>query len=363
MESILQLMTDESFVGKISSGVKTSAISDICPVVKSYNSGYSHNRYYEDDSTWDAEEVRSRDCYSDDTTLNWNYDTSNKGLSPALEDDINGMIHSYKQEFDTIGLQDNPQRKELKLLQGFHQFQSNALKDLSPVEKAYDKSSQLLSKCLFRNNRTRENAENAIQLIEQHSLSNFGHLTHGLVCFPDLLERFLKSQRQNVAVIADEDLAAMVSRCIEHQPTDTYGAESLNHLLQFKEATGLLALEIKLLPGKYQIDNELYTLANSHNIHDSYYDATMECQPFVYTHPDVVIKEQSGKYTGFRDAYHCLLYGDSPHLQALIVRWDLWGDDCTADAARAFFKLADDCPIQAVQANVNKFSARAKHGC
>lgn len=71
---------------------------------------------------------------------------------------------------------------------------------------------------------------------------------------------------------------------------------------------------------------------------------------------DVVAKERNNKYTGFRDAYHCLLYGDAGKLQALIVRWDLWGDDCTTDATRQFFNLDNDCPLSVVKDCVNLYS-------
>lgn len=195
--------------------------------------------------------------------------------------------------------------------------------------------------------------EEAINLIEEYSMTDFDYLCRGLVYFPDLLERYLKVHKQNKVLVSEDDIGCMISRCIEH-PNDidvTYATESMKYLLDFK---GKLPLEIKLLPGKYHIDESLYELAKSHNVHDSYYDRASDDEPYTYSHLDVVAKERKGIYTGFRDAYHCLIYGERQHLQALIVRWDLWGDDCTADAAREYFNLNKSSPIEAIMACINK---------
>lgn len=358
MESILESMSNETLNGKIDFAVKTSTFGDSFPVFGD-RYGFDHRRpYYDDDSTWYRKEVITVDKMIRPDQLS-PYDNSSTefNLSRELEDDLNGVIKDYRKEFEAMDLDANPDRIKLHTLDGFHQFQSNSLKQLSPQDKAHDEASQLLSKCLFRKNMTREDAEHAIKLVEEHSLGDFGHLIHGLVCFPDILDRFLQVQRKTGSLISEDDLASMIARCIEHSPSETYGLESLKYLLTFK---GDLTVEIKLLPGKYNIDDELYELAKSHNVHDSYYDAVMNCESLVYVHADVVAKEKSGKYTGFRDAYHSLLYGGPEHLQALIVRWDLWGDDCTADAAREFFKLNDECPLQPLMARVNEYSSRKR---
>lgn len=349
MESILDSMSNETFTGKIDSAVKTSMFGDSFPVIERRDTFDYKRPYYNDDSTWYRKDVITVDKMIQPFVST--YDNFN--LSSELQDDLKGVINDYRQEFEAMELDNNPDRIKLHTLEGFHEFQSNSLKQLSPKDKAHDEVCYLLSQCLFRKNMTREDAERAIKLIEEHSLGDFGHLIHGLVRFPDLLERFLQIQRQTGSLISEEDLASMIARCIEHSPKETYGSDSLGHLLTFK---GCLSVEIKLLPGKYDIDEKLYELAKSQNVHDSYYDAIMNCESLVYCHSDVVTKEKSGKYTGFRDSYHCLLYGGPKHLQALIVRWDLWGDDCTADAAREFFKLSNEYPIEPLSARVDELS-------
>lgn len=369
MESILESMSNETFTGKIDFAVKTSPFGDSFPVFGDIDVLDHRRPYYDDDSTWYRKEVITVDKMLRPDQLS-PYDNSSTefNLSRELEHDLNGVIKDYRKEFEVMGLDTNPDRIKLHTLDGFHQFQSSSLKQLSPKDKAHNEASQLLSKCLFRKNMTREDAEHVIKLVEEHSLGNFDNLIHGFVCFPDILDRFLQVQRKTGSLISEDDLASMIARCIEHSPSETYGLESLKYLLTFK---GDLTVEIKLLPGKYNIDNELYELAKSHNVHDSYYDAytshgdvrlqtVINCESLVYVHSDVVTKEKSGKYTGFRDAYHALLYGDNEHLQALILRWDLWGDDCTADAAREFFKLNEECPLQPLMTRVNEYSSKRR---
>jgi len=243
-------------------------------------------------------------------------------------------------------------------------------------EKSSDEVCSLLSECLHRHKRTYDKAERAVALIRQNKMTGFDFYCRGLVHFPLLLKEFLDIQREAAALISLDDLGSMFCRCIEHQPGDTFAQESIQYLIEFK---GDLKLEIKLLPGKYNIDHVLYAVAEAHGVHDTYYSVTLNMTtneiassqvrdqgdvhtinpvalsaPYTYVHPDLVTKERTGVYTGFRDAYHILLYGGVEHLQSLIVRWDLWGDDCTADAAREFFNLSHDCPIRAVQAHVNR---------
>lgn len=219
---------------------------------------------------------------------------------------------------------------------------------------AYDDAHKLLLDCLHREKRSNEQhyekAERAMKFISKYSLTDFGNYCRGLVYFPKLLQKFLQIHREKGALIADDDLGSMFCRCIEHQPEDTFMKESLEHLIEFK---GDRKLEIKLLPGKYSIDQELYDFVKNHDVQDRYYDAAMNAESIKYEHIDVVAKEIAKSYTGFRDAYHALLYGGKEHLQSLIVRWDLWGDDRTADAAREFFNLDIGCQIEPVKARIN----------
>lgn len=323
-------MTDDTLVGTIESGIEAIVSSDTWPVVRAHRTQtrpwYTRPWYYEDD------------LYTPGSTDN-----------KLLVEQLSLRAHEL---FDERYAFDTETTQGLELLDEMRR--DTEKRKYTPEEDAHEEACMLLSQCLHRKNRTREKMERAVTLIEQHYLSNFTHYVRGLVCFPDLLDRFLAVQKAKGATISDDDLGCMFARCIEHGPDDTYGLDSIKHLLTFK---GERKLEIKLLPRKYKIDSELYELVHQQNVQDSYYDATENCECFVYTHMDVVAKEQSGEYgqyTGFRDAYHCLLYGDDRHLQALIVRWDLWGDDCTADAAREFFDLEKGCPIHVVTARVSQ---------
>lgn len=313
MESILNHMCDQSFNGKINDAAKSDTKNDSCPVF-THNSMYFHQHMM--------------------TTPYYNHNlisyTFNSGNSL-------GSIHYSPQV--TI---------------------------LTEKDAAYKEACSLLDKCKSSNGHsddskldlTRINAEKAINLIETHKLTGFNHSCRNLVYFPDLLERFLQIQRTTGALISEDDIGSMIARCIEVNISKesclskfNYSAKSLEHLLNFK---GELPIEIKLLPKKYEINQELYQIAKIQKVQDSYYDAVLEGNKYTYQHLDVVAKEKLGQYTGFRDAYHCLLYGDKSHLQALIVRWDLWGDDCTADAAREFYNLDKDCPIQPLIGRINE---------
>lgn len=233
-------------------------------------------------------------------------------------------------------------------------------------EKAMNEACILLDQCRFHKTADREKLEKAVNLIEEYQLTNMYILPRSLVYFPDLLERFLKVQKNHK--IADDDLASMLARCVEHREEDAFQYESIKHLVNYVKGQELKGqglkeqrlksqgLEIKLLPNNYPIDTELYEYLCQHNIRDSYYDASWIGEKFPYNYPDIVEQENSGKYVGYRDAYHCLLYGESKHLQSLIVRWDLFGEDCTTDAARDFFSLPKECPIEVVKEHINRMS-------
>lgn len=306
-------MTDETLVGRIQGTIKSTGLDDNFPV---------HNP----------------------TTLK----------DPFTYDEYNGIsaLQNIDEILDRVTV--NPR------YDGLDWFKSETSEKIkrTPKEAAYDNASDLLQKCMWPNTRTVTTAEAAMELIDEHSLTGFYHICHGLVYFPSLLQRFLDVHRRQEEPVADDDLASMISRCIEYRADDVLRSrveDSLGHLLSFKEhIMGSKILEIKLLPGKYTIDDELYRSAISCGVRDSYYDAVISCVKLPYEHADVVASEKAGRYCGFRDAYHSLLYGDREHLQALIVRWDLWGDDCTGDAAREFFKLDSCCPLAPVITCINQ---------
>jgi hypothetical protein len=306
MDSILDSMNNNTLIGKINDGIKTKSIQDGCPV---FGGGFGFR--YEDDDNWYHKE--------------------------PIMTNLNHFMMKNDKEMPTI-----------QSLKGLHQLHSGTE---YPKDHICDKIYKLLSQNIHRKTSKRENLEEAIKLMEENLLTDFGHYCRGLVYFPDLLERYLKLHKEKGALISEDDIGCMIARCIEHSDEDTYAEESLKHLLNFK---GDLSIEIKLLPGKYHIDDKLYQLVKSHNVQDSYYDAIINTKFYTYSHPDVVAKERTGQYTGYRDAYHCLLYGEKEHLQALIVRWDLWGPDRTADAVREYFNLDDDVPIEILISRINK---------
>ena len=244
------------------------------------------------------------------------------------------------------------------------------------LEEILDEAFSLLSGCLYDSKRSYEAVERALVLIKQirksvtrlrYKLVDLDLYCRAFVYFPDLLKEFLDIQREAGSFLNDDDLGSMFCRCIENKRSQTplnsinreigtvwsgsWAYRSIQHLIEFK---GCRQLEIKLLPGKYDIDPVLYDIARSHGIRDSYYDASLNKMHLAYKHQSVVSKEMSGFYTGFRDAYHVLLYGGVEDLQSLIMRWNLWGDDCTADAARDFFRLGKDCLIYSVIQRVNR---------
>ena len=136
-------------------------------------------------------------------------------------------------------------------------------------------------------------------------------------------------------------------------PKKLIAMESLKHILKYMKEIEKDSLEIKLLPHKYSINIELYKMAFDHGIRDSYYEAKESGNKLEYQHEDVINKQRSGGNVDCRDAYHCLLYGDKRHHQALILRWDLWGEDETTAAAREFFNLDSKCPIDIVKNYIN----------
>ena len=215
-------------------------------------------------------------------------------------------------------------------------------------EKVFDDANVLLHECLCRKTRTREKAEKAVSIIKQYIITEY-YEPHcrGIVYFPDLLHELLMFYREHGILISEDDLGSMFARCVEQRTDETFATESIKHLLEFK---GNKIVEIKLLPGKYIIDSELYEHVKIHGVRDSYYDAG---EPIKYQHHNILIRGRSNRYTGYRDAYHILLYGEKEHLQSLIVSWDVWGEDCTIDAACDFFKLGPRCPIEIIQARIN----------
>lgn len=198
------------------------------------------------------------------------------------------------------------------------------------LENVIDKINSNLHTCSFKVTRTREQAEQAILLFEKYKPDYTGiHYSHGLVYFPDLLKRYLDVFNGKVRV-HDIDLSCMIARCIEHSEIDI---NSLHHLIAYLNGN---SLELKLLRGKYNINTERYNLCKSHCIRDRFYDGVNTD----YFYDDINTKDNKGLYTGYRDSYHCLLYGNKRHLEILLKIWKSM-QDCTYEAALDFFGVKE----------------------
>lgn len=196
-------------------------------------------------------------------------------------------------------------------------------------------------------------AEKAIILIERYRLTSVYLNCRVLVHFPHLLKRYLTMLGSTRDKIAEDDLCSMFARCIEQSLK-----VSLKHLLAYSQGT---RLEIKLLLGKYTINESLYKLAKKHNVKDSYFDASLLEKRLPYEHLNVEKKDESGSYSGFRDAYHILIYGGRTHLFNLISWWNKYGDDYTTDAAREYLNIhhsKNKSPVSVVIKYVETLASR-----
>lgn len=214
---------------------------------------------------------------------------------------------------------------------------------MSEVENIYHEICALLSKQSYKKSRNRLEAEKAIQLIEKYSLVGFSHYFRGIVHFPDLLKIFLKIHTEAGYQIEDENLSCMISRCIESSDENFSLNDRKDSMKYIFVYTDMRKIGLKLLCGKYVLNEELCKYAKDNNIYDEY----LENNTLPYSYETTFEKEISGKYSGYRDSYHSLLYGNQRHLHGLIKRWKEWTDDCTADAARDFFDVVE-CPLEIV---------------
>lgn len=332
-DSILTSMSDDALSGKISDAVKRDISSDSCPVFGHQMCTYNDDREsrmisYDNNSSWYEREVITVDRLLAD------YHTNRRPLMNISNSSI--ALSSLHTRPTT------PLDKDIALTEASVLLQQYMVKN-------EDSDLVATKEDIYAMMRT--NAEKAVDLIEQYALTGFHHLCRDLVYFPDLLERFLQVQRNNGAIISEDDIGCMIARCIEGG-NYRYSKESMAHLLIFK---GEIPIEIKLLP--HLVNADLYAIAKTKQVQDMYYDATMTSESYQYKHLDVVAKAKTGHFTGFRDAYHALIYGAKTHMQALIVHWDLWDEDETADAARKYFGLEPKCPIEMVIDKINTRTA------
>lgn len=223
----------------------------------------------------------------------------------------------------------------------------------------HDKASKLLFFQMTKKTRCLEKAERAIRIIEDNDLIAFGHHSRGLVHFSDLLKRFLFVHKKNNCLIEDENLASMIARCIESIDESFLLWERKCSLEQIFEYSQKKKINLKLLREKYTFNKELLDFCRKNQACDKHYEAFLNGTTEPYLYETTIEKETLGKYSGYRDAYHCLLYPIPKHLHDLIKRWKKWGDDCTGDAARDFFGLCPGCPIEII---IGKVELLIKNG-
>lgn len=199
-----------------------------------------------------------------------------------------------------------------------------------------DKAAVLLHDCRFSSKGSREKAEEAMNLLRPYKDIDIGKRLYlgsrGLVSYPDLLEEYLSSFE-----IEGDDYAVMLARCVEYKiNVESWNHDSLLILLKYRDKYNVK--NIRILPGKYKIDERLYSILRDHEIRDIYYDGTIDSEgnKYMYDSP----RETDGKemYYGFRYAYHLLLYGGSRRKE-LVEWWENIVVDCTFDAAKEYYKL------------------------
>ena len=95
----------------------------------------------------------------------------------------------------------------------------------------------------------------------------------------------------------------MFSRCIEIIKEKKTNKESLKLLLNFYRTQNISQLEILLLPGKYQIDLDVYQKCKENGIIDPFFEWSLDrsCHQLEYHHNLHAFK--SNLYLGYRNAY------------------------------------------------------------
>lgn len=190
-----------------------------------------------------------------------------------------------------------------------------------------------------------ESIEKGITMIENIEIPrvrNFYLTSRKLVLFPNLLKRFLVHRQ-----LALDDFEAMVARCIEYKVGETYvngdrRSRSLEVLITYAQHHDVRGAILRLMVGKYIICDELYKKVNVLGIYDPWYDSNGNLP---YTLPSHYELRKTGKYAGYRVAWHLLLYGKSRVLE-LIDWWNDNGLDCSFTAACDFFECTDFNTIQ-----------------
>lgn len=221
-------------------------------------------------------------------------------------------------------------------------------------DKAFNRVVTLLIDCRFAEKRTRDKAEEAIALWEKYHFGSIYLAPRGLVCYPDLLGRYLvhltnsksgknmKLYRREAAACSTNslnslcyhcDLTAMICRCIENSPEEEWCSSSLDKLLTYHlNIMNQIPLKLYLLPKKYNLDLDLYEKCLQQNIRDKYLDAYLvgEIIPYLESKPQDLNKfinpEKKSQWTdspaieyGYRQAYHRLLYSND--LDCLVQYW------------------------------------------
>jgi hypothetical protein len=234
----------------------------------------------------------------------------------------------------------------------------NTLPPLITIHNGFDDElPRLLTECLYRETRTYDKASSVINFLSIHHINIIDKSCHGLVYYPELLNRFLSFHRDHNIILSPEHITNMFQRCLEHTDDDVDIIQSVNLLLGYIGTNGHL-IKLRLLTNTYDIDDYIYEEITKYGIRDVYYeyvrdndlsnlskdlsnDLSKDLSDLPpYTFDDVIKKKQNNETVSFRDINHTLSFGKKEHIQAIIIMWDIWGYDHTVNYASSFFGLS-----------------------
>ena len=206
----------------------------------------------------------------------------------------------------------------------------------------FDVIHEYLHKARFEkeNKKDREQwALKAVKICEEHHIGDIYYVIRILVKWPKLLKRYLAI----CTSLKKDDLSAMLGRCVEQSLL-----ESAQLLIGFtQQKNDYLQVELMLLPGRYNINKEIYNICQKEGYNDPHYDAMLKYKQISYDVKTIIQIDSDGNYVGYRHAYHLLLYGGKRKIE--LIQWlekycfhnKIFTPDCTFDAAKDWLGQPD----------------------
>ena len=184
---------------------------------------------------------------------------------------------------------------------------------------------------------TDEQFDEVIELMRHYKQSRFDGDCVVLIEHPKQLDNYL-----TLSCLSVDDLAEMLSRCIEND-TD-WAFLSFNILIEELEDLSINDIsELRLLDVR---NTDLYKLANSYNLHDSYYESKLAGEEYIYKYESPLAMWRRGKIVTYREMYHMLLYGTDTHRQEIHIYLNFYPSFDALSALRNFYKLPENASIQ-----------------